>query len=425
MWQLYHPCEYLATWVRARYDKGMGLFGGKKDGKRLITMDDIPLDGKRVLLRVDFNVSIGENGTVDEDEDYRIESAVPTIHELMQRRCKIIVATHLGRPQREQGDFELTPVHHRLEDLLKEEVRRVSHYSGPEVEAVVDGMESGTAVLLPNVRLDEREVAGSDIFAQELASSADVFVNEAFSVCHRPHASVALVPKWLPSCAGRRTVEEYEVLNHLATNPERPYVAIVSGAKVHTKLGYLRKLLTQVDTLCVGGILANMFLANQGKAPKASFSFEDMQAAKDLWAESSDRIVIPRDVVIGSLDDTAFAREVVEISDSLASAVGVWDVGPKTVKDYLEVCASAKTIMWNGPIGLFEKEAYAEGTRSLAAGLAELSSYRVAGGGDTAKALEKYGLRSKFDHVSVGGGALVALIEGLSMPGLEPLFEGN
>ncbi len=398
-----------------------GLGGKKKKSQDLVTMDEVPLDGKAVLVRVDFNVAVGENNKVDEDEDYRIEMAMSTIEELQRRRCKVILMTHLGRPSAGEGDFSLGPIHRRLEDLIKEDVRLIDQLTGDTVKAAIDGMEKGSVAMLPNLRADERETAGSDKLAGELADLGDAYVNEAFSVSHRDHTSMSKVPRLMTACAGRRTVEEYEVLSKLKKEPERPYVAIVSGAKVHTKVNLLRKLVKQVDSLCVGGVLANMFLANQGKAPRESFTYEDMQVAKELWEEAGDKIVVPRDLVIGSLDGSATGREVVSVDTALSSAVGVWDVGPVTVKEFLDISRQAKTIMWNGPIGMFEVPAYSEGTRSLAFGLAELESFKVVGGGETVHVLEMYKLRKKFDHVSVGGGAMVAFLEGSPMPGLTPI----
>lgn len=397
------------------------MWFGRKAEHDLVTMDDLALDGKRVLMRVDFNVAVGNDGQVDDEEDYRIETALPSIEELMKRRCKIILITHLGRPDEEEGNFDVEPVRARLADLLREEVKAVGQLSGDSVRAVVDGMEKGSVLMLPNVRQDARERAGSEKMAQELAALADVYVNEAFSVSHRDHTSVYLLPKILPACAGRRTVEEYEVLSKLAKKPKRPYVAIVSGSKVHTKINLLKALLDKVDTICVGGVLANMFLANQGKAPRESFTYEDMHLAQELWDMASHKIVIPKDVVIGSIDGDVTGREVVNINTALSSAVGVWDVGPETVAEFLRRCEGAETIMWNGPIGKFEVPTYSEGTRSLAVGLAEIDAYKVTGGGDTVHVLDIYGLRNKFDHVSVGGGAMVAMLEGSRMPGLEVL----
>lgn len=397
----------------------------KKEEHDLVTMDDIPLDGKRVLVRVDFNVAIGDDGKVDDDEDYRIEAALPTIRELQKKRCKVILLTHFGRPGNGQGHFDLDPVISRLEYRLNEEVKRAGQMSGDGVMAVIDGMEKSEILVLPNVRQDEREMSGSEKMAEELAGLADVYINEAFSVCHRDHTSVSWVPKIMPACAGRRTINEYEILRKLAKNPARPYVAIISGAKVHTKINLLRTLLDKVDAICVGGVVANMFLANQGKAPRDSFTYEDMNLAQELWDLASHKIIIPKDVVIGSIDGDITGREVVSINTAQSSAVGVWDVGPETVAEFLRRCEGAATIMWNGPIGLFEVPAYSEGTRSLAMGLAEIDAYKVTGGGDTVHVLDLYGLRDKFDHVSVGGGAMVALLDGSNMPGLEVLKKKN
>jgi len=245
--------------------------------RKLRTMDDIPLDGRTVLLRCDFNVAVGDDGVVDETEDYRIEAALPTIEELLQRRCKVLVITHYGRPSEDQSEsFGLASIHRRLEELLRDDVKMLGELTGDTVKATMAGMARGSVAMLPNVRLDVRETSRSEKFGREMAELGDVYVNEAFSVCHRDHTSVSVIPTFLDSCAGRRTAEEYRVLLELSENPSRPYVAIVSGAKVHTKVNLLRKLISQVDTMCVGGVLANMFLANQGKAPRGSFTYEDI-----------------------------------------------------------------------------------------------------------------------------------------------------
>jgi phosphoglycerate kinase len=383
-------------------------------------MDDILLDGKTALVRVDFNVTVGADGVVDENEDYRIQAALSTIEELVTRRCKVVLLTHLGWPLEEPGDADLAPVRDRLKELLHEDVRIIKQLHGDAVRAVVAGLGSGSVALLPNVRLDERELSGSERFAQELAGTAEVYVNEAFSVSHRNHTSVALVPRLLPSCAGRRTVQEVSILDALAQKPKRPYVAIVSGAKVHTKMRFLQQLLQKVDRLCVGGVIANAFLAARGEFDAQRLEATDVAAARDLWKSAHDKIVLPEDVVIGTEQGEGAATVAVE--NIPPDAGGIWDVGPQTVNAYLDVCSTAETIMWNGPLGMHELAAYRESTDLLAKGLAALPSFRIIGGGDTVIVLKQLRLLNKFSHVSVGGGAMIAFLEGSPMPGLEPLY---
>lgn len=385
-------------------------------------MDQLPLDGKRVLLRVDFNVSIGDNGKVDSNEDYRIESALSTIEELMQRRCKILLLTHRGRPDEGESGaaIDLEPIRHRLEDLLKEPVRQLKALYGDEVTAVLDGVSPGSVLLLPNVRRDERESAGNQKFAQQLASSADAYVNEAFSVAHRAHTSVALVPQELPACAGRHTVREVAELTKLRAHPEQPYIAIVSGAKITTKVGLLHDLLTRVSGLCVGGQLANVFLVALGKLSSEGYHTDDIAAARYILEEKKEKLILPVDVVIGESDGQG--ATVVSVDAIPADVRNIWDIGPGSTEIFLQHCRAARTVMWNGPVGKFEVDAYATGTMTLARALGDLRSYRVVGGGDTVNALEQLHVDDKYDHVSVGGGAMIAFLEGKRMPGLAPLF---
>lgn len=394
-----------------------------KETKKLRTLDDLHVDGQRVLVRVDFNVSVGTDGKISDDEDYRLEAALLTINELRQRRSKVILLTHFGRPQEDgksHSDFDLSPVKRRLEELLGEEVKQTKKLYGGEVETVVSSLEPGGVVLLPNVRMDEREEMGNDKFAHELAGIADVYVNECFSVSHRAHTSVAFVPHLLPACAGRRTALEVAVLQKLREHPEHPYVAITSGAKISTKIGLLRDLITKVDTLCLAGQLANVFLAAQGKYPVEHFSHDDIAAAQSLLATNSDKVLLPVDVVIGRADGSN--SSVVDVENIPPTVEGSWDIGPKSVENILNVCRSAKTIMWNGPVGMFEVPAYATATFSLAQELAKLPVYRVVGGGETVNAIERQRVKSKYDHISTGGGAMIEFMEGERMPGLEPLY---
>lgn len=391
-------------------------------GKKLRTMDEMPLDGKRVIVRVDFNVSVGDDGVVDGDEDYRIEAALPTIQELRSKRCRILLLTHRGRPGDDQVDMDLSPIHRRLEELLGEEVKRVSRLYGDEVETAVLSLEPGGVLLLPNVREDEREILDSEKMAKEIAQHADAYVSEAFSVCHRAHTSIALLPRMLPSVAGRRTAMEVEALQRLQGEVEKPYVAITSGSKISTKIGMLRRMLAKVDYLCIGGRIANVFLAAQGKFSREAFNANDIAAAQSVLQYAGEKIVLPEDVVVGPEDGDEDKVQTLLVDEIPDDVPRIWDVGPQTVKSFLEVCREAKTIMWNGPVGRFEVPVYGRGTNQLARGLAELPAFRVVGGGDTVIVLEQARLLDKYNHVSVGGGALIAFLEGKRMPGLEPLY---
>lgn len=382
-------------------------------------MDDILLDGKRVIVRVDFNVTAGEDGVVDQFEDYRIQAAIPTIQELRQKRCKVLLLAHLGRPGEEESVLPMEAIHARLQDLLREDVRMLPKLYGSQVESIVQGMEQGDIALFPNVRLDEREMTLNHKFAEELSQVGDAYINEAFSVSHRAHTSVVLLPQLLTSAAGRRTVREVEVLSSLRNNTAKPYVAIVSGAKITTKIGILEYLLSKVDVMCLGGKIANVFLASQGKWPDTMFSPDEIAVAKHLLEKYKDKILLPSDVVIGN-DDGSYTQ-VVDVAYIPEHVGGVWDIGPKSVAAILKACDGAATIVWNGPVGRAEVDAYAGGTTALVEGLAAHPGNRVVGGGDTVNMLEKMKKVDSFSHVSIGGGAMLEFLEGKRLPGLVAL----
>lgn len=390
--------------------------------KKLRTMDDLPLDGKTVLVRVDFNVSVGPDGVIDESEDYRIESAMETIQELRRRRCRIVLLTHMGRPGEDDGSLDVKPVVRRLQDLIGEDIKYVDALWGAAVETAISAAEAGTIIMLSNVRLDDREMNPSDKFGAELTVDADIYISEAFSVSHRAHTSMVVLPRLLPSCAGRRTVMEIEALTRLAEHPAKPYVAIISGSKITTKVGMLRQLLTKVDKLCLGGQIANVFLVAQGLWKTDRFHPDEVEAARSLLEFDKDRLVLPIDVVIGDENATPDTVKIVSVNDIPADVPGVWDIGPQSVAAIVKTCEGAKTVMWNGPVGKFETPGYDQATKSLAQALAQQTSFRVVGGGDTVNALERYRLVQKYNHVSVGGGAMIAFLEGKRMPGLEPLY---
>ena len=387
--------------------------------KRLRTLDDIPIDGKRVILRVDFNISTSEASAVGNGEDYRIQAALETIQELRRRGCIVLLLTHRGKPGDTLAKTDIRPIHQHLQDTLKEDIKLLPKLYGSEVESIVSGMEQGSVALFPNIRSDEREMKANERFASHLAEVADAYVNEAFSVSHRAQTSVAVLPRVLLSAAGRRTVVEVDVLSKLQSKPQRPYVAIVSGAKIVTKVGMLHQLLGQVDTLCVGGQIANVFLEARGDW-KGGYNGNEIEAARSILATNGHKILLPEDVVIGN-EDGSGAREV-SVSAIPEDTKYIWDIGPKSAHAIVKVCKTANTIMWNGPVGKTEVDAYSLGTKALASAIADMSGYRVVGGGDTVNVLEKLRITSKYDHVSVGGGAMIAMIEGKFMPGLEPLY---
>lgn len=380
------------------------------------TMDDILLDGKRVIVRVDFNVTAGEDGVVDESEDYRIEAALPTIAELRQKRCKVLLLAHLGRPGEEDGLLSMEAIHKRLQYLLRDDVRLLPKLYGSQVESIVQGMEQGEVALFPNVRLDEREMTLNNKFAEELAEVGDAYINEAFSASHRAHTSMVLLPQLLTSAAGRRTVTEVEVLSQLKNNAKKPYVAIVSGSKITTKIGILQYLLSTVDYMCLGGKIANVFLASQHNWPDTMFTADEIAVAQHLMETYKDKIILPLDIVIGNEDGSYMQTiDVAYIPEHLG---GVWDIGPKSVAQILQTCENAQTIIWNGPVGRIEVDAYAQGSIALVNELANSSAYRVVGGGDTVNLLEKQKKVDLFNHVSIGGGAMLEFLEGKRLPGI-------
>lgn len=387
-------------------------------------MDDVPFDGKRVIVRIDMNVPVGDDNKVDDLEDYRLEAALPTIQELQQKRCKVLLLSHRGRPGKDgpisSPEFDLAPVKARLEDMLKDSIVTIPKLVGPEVESIISGMEQGSIACFPNVRIDEREKSGNIRFGKELASVADAYVNDAFSVSHRAHTSMAVLPTLLPSAAGRRVVAEVMALQKIREHPDHPYVAIVSGAKIRTKVNTLRRLLEVADKLCIGGALANVFLVAQGHWQTHIYDTEEIETAKSIMDIGQGKLMLPVDVVVGDARATWTKR--VRVEEIPADADGLWDIGPDSVQQILNLCSRAKTIMWNGPVGMFEVDAYVGATRALAMGLSEMTSYRVVGGGDTVNALERFRLANLFTHVSVGGGAMISYIEGKQMPGLDPLY---
>jgi len=383
------------------------------------TVSDISVKGKRVLVRVDLNVPL-ENGEVVDDT--RIRAVLPTIRYLLDREAAVILISHLGRPKGlVQEDLRLDPVGRRLSELLGQEVVKVDDCVGPEVERATKSLQPGQVLLLENLRFHPEEEENDQGFASQLASLADVYVNDAFGTAHRAHASTTGVTEYLPSVAGLLMERELQMLGDALANPTRPLVAVLGGAKVSDKIGVIRNLLSKVDLLLVGGGMANTFLKAQGHQVGESLVEDDSLAlAKDILAQAGAKLVLPVDVVVAD----AFA------DDANSQTVGVeqvppgWrilDIGPRTVGLFEDRLRSAGTVVWNGPMGVFEFPRFAAGTIALASSLASAPATTIVGGGDSIAALQQAGLAEKMTHVSTGGGASLEFLEGKVLPGVEAL----
>ncbi len=387
------------------------------------TIKDIDLKGKRVLMRVDFNVPLDENLNIT--DDIRIRSALPTIKYALERQAKVILMSHLGRPDGQvKEELRLAPVAKRLRELLDKPVTALKECIGDDVKKTVSGLKPGDVVLLENLRFHAAEEKNDPAFAKELASLGDVFVNDAFGTAHRAHASTEGVTHYLPSVAGFLLEKEMEYLGNAVDNPKRPFVAILGGAKVKDKIKVIDNLLNKVDTLLIGGGMAYTFLKVQGKTIGSSKLDKDgLETAKSALEKAAKKkipMLLPIDHVIGDKFDASADAKVVgeDIPDGWMGL----DIGPKTIKLFEDKLKGAKTIVWNGPLGVFEMERFAKGTEDVArfiAGLKGVTS--IIGGGDTAAAMAKFKVDSKMAHISTGGGASLEYLEGRGLPGIDAL----
>ena len=381
--------------------------------------------GRRVLCRVDFNVPI-RDGQIEDDT--RIRSALPTIEWLTAHGAKVILCSHLGRPKGKViDDLRLGPVGGRLADLTGKPVASLTEITGAAVKAVVDGMAEGEVVLLENLRFDPREEANDPSLARELAGLADLYVNDAFGAAHRAHASTEGVAHLLPAFAGLLMQAEIEALTKLLDAPEQPFVAIIGGAKVSDKMGVLKNLLPQVDALLIGGGMANTFLLAQGVAVGTSLVEPDLvDVASELIAAARDQgveIGLPVDVVLAtSIDATAGDNAPI---DAIPDDSAIFDIGPETAAEYASVIRNARTILWNGPLGVAENPAFAAGTATVASAVAKSGGYTVIGGGDSVAAIQQLGLADRIDHISTGGGASLEFFEGKTLPGIAAIPEAQ
>ena len=395
--------------------------------RRKKTIKDIDVRGKQVLVRADFNVPLNEDGTIADDT--RIRASLPTIRYLCERDARVILCSHLDRPQGTVVErLRLALVANRLSVLLDRPVAALHDCIGPEVESAVAAMSGGDIVLLENLRFHPEEKADDPAFAENLSRLAEVYVNDAFGASHRAHASIVGVPEHLPAVAGLLLAKELDAFARVLQNPERPFAAVIGGAKVSDKLGVLENIIPRVDLLLIGGGMAATFLASRGYGTGASTvetdRLDDVERISAKAAELGVRLLLPRDVVVAeSLDSGTRARVVPasEIPDDLIIA----DIGPEAASEFCRELAECRTVVWNGPMGVFEVPEFAEGTRRVAATLANLHGTTVIGGGSTADAVTRFGLVDKMTHVSTGGGAALTMLAGKPLPGVEALEEAE
>jgi phosphoglycerate kinase len=390
----------------------------------LRTVRDADVQGKRVLVRVDFNVPIESGKVLD---DWRLRATLPTIRYLTERGAKVILLSHLGRPKGKRDEqFSLRPVAQRLSELLGQPVQFADDCVGEVAEQTVAQLQAGEVLLLENLRFHAGEEANDDSFAQQLARLGDVFVNDAFGAAHRAHASVHAITKFLPSYAGLLMEREVTHLSRLLEAPEKPFVAVLGGAKVSDKIGVIRNLLTKVDALLIGGAMAFTFLKAQGyETGKSLVEADKLDLANALLGEAREKgveLVLPVDVAVAESDAEDAATQVVPVTAIPADKAG-YDIGPETANLFAERIRTAKTVFWNGPMGRFERTPFKAGTKAIAEALAQCSGTTVVGGGETAAAAFEFGIADKVTHVSTGGGAALELLEGRELPGIAVLKE--
>ncbi|MCL1963985.1 MAG: phosphoglycerate kinase [Firmicutes bacterium] len=387
------------------------------------TIEDIAVKGKRVLVRCDFNVPLDENQRITNDN--RIQAALPTIVYLMKQGGRVILCSHLGRPKGEfDPRFSLRPVAERLAEVLGVDVPLAKDVVGESAQALAAGLKDGGVMLLENVRFEKAETKNDPELAKKMAALADIYVNDAFGSAHRAHASTEGVARYLPAVAGYLIGKELSVMGKALENPDRPFVAILGGAKVSDKIGVINNLLEKVNVLLIGGGMAyTFFKALGGEIGKSLCEEDKVGLAKEMLEKAERkgvRLLLPVDNVVGKEFSNDTERATVESMSIPADAMGM-DIGPRTREMFAEEIKAAGTVVWNGPMGVFEFENFAEGTRAIAQACAECQGVTIIGGGDSAAAVQKMGFGDKVTHISTGGGASLEFLEGIELPGVAAL----
>ena len=387
------------------------------------TVDQIDLKGKRVFIRVDFNVPQDEKNNVTDDT--RILLSLPTIRFISEAGGKVILASHLGRPKgKKDPKFSLTPVAERLSQLLEKKVALAADCIGEDVQKQIGGMKEGEFLLLENLRFHPEEEKNEEAFSKALASLCDVYVNDAFGAAHRAHASTEGMTRFVKVlAAGFLMMKEIESLEKALVNPQKPYVAILGGAKVSDKIGVIQNLLDKVTTLLVGGGMAYTFLKAEGfQVGKSLVEWDQIGFSLSLLekAKGKMKFLLPSDHIAAERMDVQAKRKVVK-NDKIPSEWVCLDIGPETVKTFSEEVKSARTIVWNGPMGVFEMEPFSQGTFAIAKAVSNSSAFSIVGGGDSVAAVNKAGVANKISHISTGGGASLEFLEGKELPGIEAL----
>ncbi|MBN2325300.1 MAG: phosphoglycerate kinase [Spirochaetes bacterium] len=389
------------------------------------TVKDVDLEGRRVIMRVDFNVPLDSAGRITDDT--RIRAALPTIEYVMERKTKLVLMSHLGRPKgQEKEELRLVPVGKRLSELIGRDVIICKDSIGEETKKIISGMQNGDVALLENLRFHKEEEQNDPGFAQELASYADVYVNDAFGTAHRAHASTEGIAKLLPAYAGFLMEKEINFLGKLLYSPEHPYIAIIGGAKVSTKIAVLEKLIERVEVLIIGGGMCYTFLKAKGfevgnslvETDKVNLAFELIKKAD----EKKIKLLLPLDHVIADKVEEEAKIRIVDTNAIPPGMIGL-DIGPKSIRVFKKEIKAAKTILWNGPMGVFEIEKFSKGTRQIGKALASSRGTTVVGGGDSVAAVNAAGLSGSITHVSTGGGASLEFLEGKDLPGVVALLD--
>ena len=389
------------------------------------TVRDINLKGKKVFVRCDFNVPMDEKRNITDNT--RIVAALPTIKYLLEQDCKIILASHLGRPKGEvKPEFSLKPVAKELSKLLNKDVIMANDVIGEDAKTKAANLKSGEILLLENVRFHREETDNDPEFAKELAKMAEIYVNDAFGTTHRAHSSTAGIAAYLPAVSGFLIEKELKFLGNAIANPERPFVAILGGAKVSDKIGVIDSLLEKVDTLIIGGGMAYTIFKAQGyEVGNSLCELDKLDLARSLIEKAKQKgvkLMLPVDTVVGKEFKEDTESKTVKCSEIPADWEG-FDIGKETIKMFSDELKTAKTVVWNGPLGLFEFEQFAIGTNSIAKVLSEIDATTIIGGGDSAAAVKKAGLEDKMTHISTGGGASLEFLEGKKLPGIECLLD--